>query len=51
MSALDLLALLALPLCVAVLAYLLGFDNGYRSVRRELRKSRARRAPRRDGPR
>ncbi len=49
MSALNLLAILALPACVAVLAYLLGFDNGYRSMRRELRDQRARRALRRDG--
>ena len=43
MSGLNLLALLALPACVAVIAYLLGFDNGYRSFRRELREHRVRR--------
>ena len=42
MSVLNLLALLVLPACVAVLAYLLGFDNGYRSFRRELRENRVR---------
>ncbi len=49
MSVLTLLALLALPACVAGLAYLLGFDNGYRSFRRELRQSRVRRKLRRAG--
>ncbi len=62
MSALSLLALLALPVCVAVIAYLLGYDNGYLCARREFRETRARRArttpailgatrpvPRRDG--
>ena len=41
MSAVTLLAMLVLPLsvalCVAVIAYLLGFDNGYLRARRELR--------------
>jgi hypothetical protein len=46
MSALTLLALLALPLCVAVIAYLLGYDNGYLRARRELHESRAQRARR-----
>ncbi len=45
MSALTLLALLALPVCVAVIAYLLGYDNGYLRARRELRETGARRAP------
>ena len=46
MSALSLLALLALPLsvaaCVAVITYLLGFDNGYLRALRELRETGAR---------
>ena len=50
MSALSLLALLALPMsvaaCVAVIAYLLGFDNGYLRARREWRETGARRGRR-----
>ncbi len=46
MSALTLLALLALPVCAAVIAYLLGYDNGYLRARRELHETRARRVHR-----
>ncbi len=46
MSALILLALLApavgVAVCAAVIAYLLGYDNGYLRARRELHETRAR---------
>jgi hypothetical protein len=40
------LALVGLPACAAVLAYLLGYDNGYLRARRELRETSARRVRR-----
>lgn len=46
MSALTVLALLVLPVGAAVIAYLLGYDNGYLRARRELRETRAGRAHR-----
>ena len=45
MSAVALVTLVALPLCAGVIAYLVGFDNGYLRARRELRETSARRAP------
>lgn len=45
MSAMTYLALFGLPVCAAVLAYLLGYDTGYLRARRELRETSARRAP------
>ncbi len=46
MSTLTVLALVALPVCPAVIAYLLGYDNGYLRARRELRETGARRTHR-----
>jgi hypothetical protein len=40
------LALVGLPVCAAVVAYLLGYDNGYLRARRELRETSQRRARR-----
>ena len=48
MSGMIYLALVGLPVCAAVVAYLLGYDNGYLRARRELRETslrRGRRAP------
>ncbi|NKB48816.1 MAG: hypothetical protein GKS02_05550 [Alphaproteobacteria bacterium] len=43
MSAITYIALVGLPVCTAVIAYLLGFDNGYLRARRDLRETSARR--------
>lgn len=43
MSAVTIAVLLSVPACLAVIAYLLGYDNGYLRARRELRETRARR--------
>ncbi|NNE82473.1 MAG: hypothetical protein HKN28_00730 [Alphaproteobacteria bacterium] len=43
------LALVGLPICAAVVAYLLGYDNGYLRARRELRETGARRVRRARG--
>ncbi len=45
MTGLTYLALLALPVCAAVIAYLMGYDSGYLRARHELRETSARRAP------
>ncbi len=45
MTGLTYLALLALPVCAAVIAFLMGYDSGYLRARRELRETSARRAP------
>ena len=39
-------ALVGLPVCAAVVAYLLGYDNGYLRARRELQETSLRRARR-----
>ena len=46
MSGVAFVALVALPLCAGVIAYLIGFDNGYLRARRELRETSARRTHR-----
>jgi hypothetical protein len=49
MSGMIYLALVGLPVCAAVVAYLLGYDNGYLRARRELRQTGARHARRTRG--
>ena len=45
MTGVAFVALVALPLCAGVIAYLVGYDNGYLRARRELRETSVRRAP------